>query len=93
MQVDLAKFQAEVQSLLNQYLPSTGDRYSALAFVDPYPAIPSTLLSAGHLATYAIMTGMIDPFEVDMLTKPATYLVPLEGQVRYQERSPSCILS
>jgi deoxycytidine triphosphate deaminase len=31
------------------------------------------------------MTGMIDPFDLSALQKPATYLVPLEGLVRYRD--------
>jgi deoxycytidine triphosphate deaminase len=86
MQVDLSKFQDEVRTLLaTPDLPSADDRYAALALYDPYPKIPPALLNAGHLATYAVMTGMIDPFDLDALSKPATYLVPLEGQVRYQD--------
>ncbi|MGH7047122.1 MAG: hypothetical protein ACREE2_12125 [Stellaceae bacterium] len=31
------------------------------------------------------MTGMIEPFNLTALQKPATYLVPLEGLVRYRD--------
>ena len=31
------------------------------------------------------MTGMIEPFDLVALQKPATYLVPLEGLVRYRD--------
>jgi deoxycytidine triphosphate deaminase len=37
------------------------------------------------LASYAVMTGMIEPFDLAALQKPATYLVPLEGPVRYRD--------
>jgi deoxycytidine triphosphate deaminase len=84
MQVDLEKFHDEVQAFVDlQQLPSPESRYAALAALDPYPEIPSALLNSGHLASYAITTGMIDPFHVDALTKPATYLVAIEGRVTY----------
>lgn len=92
MQVDLAKFHDEVRQLLSApSLPSPQDRYSALGLFDPFPDIPPALLHSGHLASYAIMTGMIDPFEIGNLNKPATYLVPLEGPVRYaDEKGNQC---
>lgn len=88
MQVDLEKFHDEVRRLASRSdLPSEQDRYSALALFDPFPGIPPALLHSGHLASYAIMTGMIDPFDIRFLTKPATYLVPLEGPVRYSDET------
>jgi hypothetical protein len=41
------------------------------------------LRHSGYLASYAIATGMIGPFEPARLTKPATYAVPLMGACRY----------
>lgn len=87
MQVDLEKFQDEVRAFGQLPLPSLEERYAALATFDPYPEIPSALLNSGHLASYAIMTGMIDPFDVDALKKPATYLVPIEGPVTYLDEN------
>lgn len=60
-------------------------RYSLLKAFDPYADIAPSLLTAGHLATYAHALGMIEPFDVDRLTKPATYQVAVEGPVRYMD--------
>jgi deoxycytidine triphosphate deaminase len=88
MQIDLEKFQDEVRALAqSQQLPSPEARYAALATLDPYTEIPPALLNSGHLASYAIMTGMIDPFDVNALKKPATYLVPIEGPVTYLDEN------
>jgi deoxycytidine triphosphate deaminase len=66
-------------------LPTADERYKLLETIDPYPEIPPSLLHSGHLASYAVMTGMIEPFDLAALQKPATYLVPLEGPVRYRD--------
>jgi deoxycytidine triphosphate deaminase len=88
MQVDLEQFQDEVRAFAQaQQLPSPDMRYAALATFDPYPGIPPALLNSGHLATYAIMAGMIDPFDISALKKPATYLVPIEGPVTYLDEN------
>jgi len=88
MQVNLDKFRDEVRTLLSAAgLPSVEDRYRDLAEFDPYPEIPSSLLNSGHLASYAIVTGMMDPFEILAIEKPATYLVPIEGPVRYLDEN------
>lgn len=59
-------------------------RYNLWRNFDPYPdTIAPSLLNAGHLATYVYAVGMIEPFDIQMLTKPATYLVAAEGPVRY----------
>jgi deoxycytidine triphosphate deaminase len=90
MQVNLDVFLKEVRAIANaDGLPSPQQRYDALATFDPYPEIPPALLHSGHLASYAITTGMIDPFESDALEKPATYLVPLEGPVRFLDSENS----
>lgn len=83
MEVDLENFHSQVLALQDPALPSGDERYSMFGALDPYPEIPPALLNAGHIASYAIMTGMIEPFEATSLTKPATYLVPLEGECRY----------
>jgi deoxycytidine triphosphate deaminase len=87
MQVSLEKFREEVTAKAGATLPTPEDRYKIFAEVDPYPKIPSTLLNSGHLASYAIAAGMIDQFEVDALEKPATYLVPIEGPVRFLDEN------
>jgi deoxycytidine triphosphate deaminase len=88
MQVDLEEFQDAVRAFAqSQQLPSPEARYAAFGAFDPYPEIPSALLNSGHLASYAIMTGMIDPFDIDALKKPATYLVPIEGPVTYLDEN------
>ena len=88
MQIDLEEFQEEVRSFAESQQPSSPEaRYLALAAYDPYPEIPSALLNSGHLASYAITTGMIEPFDINALKKPATYLVPIEGQVTYLDEN------
>lgn len=84
MQIALDEFHSKVRDLLaTPNLPKSEDRYSAFGTSDPYPSIAPALLHAGHIASYAVAAGMIDPFEVEALEKPATYLVSLEGPVRY----------
>lgn len=84
MQIELSSFQDEVRRLQQHPgLPDTKARYERFAIIDPYPEIAPALLHAGHLASYAVTTGMIRPFEVEDLGKPATYLVRLEGAVRF----------
>lgn len=85
MQVSLELFQEQVSALRTPEMPDPASRYAALANLDPYPQIPPALLHSGHIASYAISTGMIEPFDIDALQKPATYLVPLEGAVRYRD--------
>ncbi len=85
MQVDEAQFRQQVAGLIHTGLPSPEDRFNQFSAIDPYPAIPPALLNAGHIASYAITTGMIDPFDVKNLTKPATYLAEIEGSVRYRD--------
>jgi deoxycytidine triphosphate deaminase len=85
MQVSLEEFRQQVSTLLHTGLPVADDRYRLLGTFDPYTDIPSSLLHSGHLASYAVMTGMIEPFDPTALQKPATYLVPLEGLVRYRD--------
>jgi deoxycytidine triphosphate deaminase len=86
MERDLATFHAEVGAF-QQVVEASGidaaDRYVLFKTEDPFTSIPPALLHSGHLASYAITTGMIDPFDVQQLTKPATYLVPVEGECRY----------
>lgn len=85
MQVPLEEFRRQVAALLDPDLPAAAARYQLLATLDPYPEIPPSLLHSGHLASYAVMTGMIEPFCLSALEKPATYLAPLEGLVRYRD--------
>lgn len=61
------------------------DRYNLFKNVDPYPKIQRSLLNAGHIASYAVALGMIEPFDRKALTKPATYLIPAEGPCRYRD--------
>jgi len=89
MRISLEDFHQQVQI----FQENTGrsslsgeERYDLLEEFDPYAdKIPPALLNAGHLATYAIATGMIDPFDASRLTKPATYLVSAEGPVQYRD--------
>jgi deoxycytidine triphosphate deaminase len=83
MQVDLDHFRAQIEVQLRPDLPLCSERYQAFQAVDPFPEVPCALLHSGHLASYAIATGMIDPFDPARLTKPATYAVPLMGPCRY----------
>lgn len=85
MQVSLEDFRRQVAGLLESDLPAAEERYQLLGTLDPYPEIPPSLLHSGHLASYALMAGMIDPFDLSALEKPATYLAPLEGPVRYRD--------
>jgi deoxycytidine triphosphate deaminase len=87
MQVSLEDFRSQVTDLLNLGLPDAETRFQRLETYDPYPDIPPSLLHSGHLASYVAMTGMIEPFDIAALQKPATYLVPLEGPVRYRDKS------
>jgi deoxycytidine triphosphate deaminase len=65
---------------------SSADRYELFKAADPYPRIRPSLLHSGYIASYAIAAGVIDPLEFERdLTKPATYLVPLEGKCRYRD--------
>lgn len=66
---------------------SASDRFQLFKDYDPFLSIPPALLSAGHIASYAITTGMIEPFERGQLTKPATYLVKVEGECRYRDKN------
>lgn len=84
MQVPLEEFRRQVAALLEPGVPPAEERYQLLGTLDPYPDIPPSLLHSGHLASYALMTGMIEPFDPAALEKPATYLAPLEGAVRYR---------
>jgi hypothetical protein len=85
MQVSLNEFHKEVSALFGPSLPAADERYQLLSALDPYPQIPPSLLHSGHLASYAVITGMIEPFDLGALQKPATYLVQLEGPVRYRD--------
>jgi deoxycytidine triphosphate deaminase len=87
MLVDLEVFHERVKVLLTGNLPPIEERYQAFSSVDPYPEIEPALLHAGHIASYAIMVGMIEPFDLNALTKPATYLAQLEGPVRYRDEN------
>jgi deoxycytidine triphosphate deaminase len=85
MQIELREFTTQLELLCSAKLPPCGERYEAFGTIDPFPRIPCALLHSGHLASYAVATGMIDPFEPANLTKPATYAVPLMGPCRYRD--------
>ncbi|MER8959040.1 hypothetical protein [Mesorhizobium sp. M0701] len=87
MLVNLDVFQKAVRDFASGSLPAAAERYAVLADRDPYEDIPPALLHSGHLASYAITTGMIEPFDIDDLKKPATLLVSLEGTVRYRDNN------
>ncbi len=91
MKVSLLEFHRQVEDFQLKVAKSLlmgQQRYDFLEEFDPYyDEIPPALLNAGHLATYALAAGMIEPFDIDKLTKPATYLVSAEGQVRYRNES------
>lgn len=88
MQISLSDFQREVSQFKSASgVPSPEQRHDLFVTHDPYPEIAPTLLHAGYLASYAVTTGMIEPFDVGALEKPATYLVPLEGPVRYLDEN------
>lgn len=53
---------------------------------DPFPEIPPALLNSADLQDYVAVTGMIDPFSPSEETlKPASYAIPLEGEVLFWE--------
>jgi deoxycytidine triphosphate deaminase len=55
---------------------------------DPFPEIPSALLNSADIADYVRATGMIYPFDADASSmKPASYSVPLLGEVVYWDDS------
>ena len=63
MQVILETFQARIADLCHPDLPPCEQRYQTFATVDPFPEIAPALLHAGHIASYAVAAGMIDPFD------------------------------
>lgn len=86
MEVDPQLFQDELTKF--EETVTTGERSAAARYekfsdYDPFEKIPPALLNAGHIASYAIACGMIEPFEAEKLVKPATYLVKVEGDCRY----------
>jgi deoxycytidine triphosphate deaminase len=88
MEIELKQFQERETDLYNAAYRSrlsAQSRYHLFKKFDPYPAIPPSLLNAGHPASYTHAIGMIDPFEADKLIKPATYSVAVEGPVRYMD--------
>jgi len=54
---------------------------------DPYDTIKPALLNAGDVATYSVLGGMIEPFDLANLEKPATYLVSAKGPCRYRDEN------
>lgn len=88
MQVSIDEFHGQVRklkSIVDASSLSAERRFEALQGFDPYAEkIPPALLNAGHIATYALAAGMIEPFDIACLAKPATYLVSAEGPVRYR---------
>jgi deoxycytidine triphosphate deaminase len=88
MQVDLLVFNRQMaafEDAIAKSGTSACDRFQIFKDYDPYGSIPPALLGAGPLASYAMTTGMIEPFERSQLTKPATYLVKVEGECRYRD--------
>ncbi|MGN6557143.1 MAG: dCTP deaminase domain-containing protein [Solirubrobacterales bacterium] len=63
-------------------------RYEQWRTIDPFPDIPSALLNSADLQDYVAVTGMIHPFTPgDDSLKPASYAIPLEGEVLFWEES------
>jgi deoxycytidine triphosphate deaminase len=63
-------------------------RYERWRTHDPFPDIPPALLNSADLQDYVAATGMIDPFLPDSDSlKPASYAIPLEGEVLFWEES------
>jgi len=94
MEVDLQEFHRQVEAFeaaLAGKAPTAAERYEALKAQDPYRNIPPALLHAGHVASYVIACGMIEPFEREQLTKPATYLVRVEGDCRYVDETGTTV--
>lgn len=90
MEVDLDTFHKQVTKFrddCDNLEPNFEIRADKFAEFDPFNTIPPALLNAGQLASYAIGTGMIEPFEHQKLTKPATYLVAVEGACRYRDEN------
>lgn len=90
MEVDPQLFQDELtkfEETVKAGEHSASARYEKFRDFDPFEEIPPALLNAGHIASYAIACGMIEPFERDKLVKPATYLVKVEGDCRYVDEA------
>ena len=90
MEVELGEFHAAVhrfQSRVDESDLSGNARYETLSHFDPFDGIPPALLGAGHIAAYAIAASMIEPFSVENLTKPASYLVTAGGPCRYKNEN------
>ena len=86
MQIDLETFISQVEAVVaHAGMPNPVERSTQFANSDPFPNISPSLLHSGHIASYAVATGMIDPFDPLCLKKPATYLVSLEGDVQYRD--------
>lgn len=88
MEVSLKAFSDEASAFKNAvatHRPSSTNPVEEFKSLDPYPDIPPALLNAGHLATYCLVAGMIEPFDLSQLAKPATYLVAAKGPVRYRD--------
>lgn len=88
MEVTLQVFTREVlafKEALNAGGPPSSIRVETFRSLDPYPDIPPALLNAGHIATYGLTAGIIEPFDLAQLEKPATYLVAAKGPVRYRD--------
>jgi deoxycytidine triphosphate deaminase len=61
-------------------------RYEKWRSLDPFPDIPPALLNSADLQDYVSATGMITPFNPDPDSlKPASYAIPLEGEVLFWE--------
>lgn len=95
MEVDLPEFHRRIATfeaaLTANSAIAPADRYAAFHNQDPYHQIPPSLLHSGHLASYALACGMIEPFDREQLTKPATYLVTVEGECRYVDETGTTV--
>lgn len=94
MEVDLETFHKQINQFREECEEcklSADERADKFSQYDPFKSIPPALLNAGQLASYAIGTGMIEPFDPAQLTKPATYLVPVEGPCRYRDENNQAV--
>ena len=94
MEGGLQEFQRQVEAFgasLTTAAPAAAVRHDALRLHDPYEDVPAALLHSGHVASYALVCGMIEPFECEQLTKPATYLVKVEGECRYVDETGATV--
>ncbi|MBD8548660.1 hypothetical protein IFT82_18235 [Sphingomonas sp. CFBP 8760] len=94
MEVELQRFHQRVEAFETEIAVAgmtAAERYDTLKLHDPYSEVPSALLHAGHVASYVVACGMVEPFEREQLTKPATYLVRVEGDCRYVDETGATV--